>query len=779
MAAQTFTVRNNGQQSFELTGIQFNTPTGISHVANLANLFTGASQTFTGNVYAGSTTLAPGATRSFSVDHFYVSGAASSAPRTGSIIVTASGGRSATIVTNVRVNQSATPTYALSRSVSQVNEGGSFTITLSTTGLSNGTLVPYTITGVNSADIGGAQLQGNFTVINNVSNVVFQTTQDFAETANETFVLTLNGIGTSVSVLIVNTSPAPVPAPVTPTPAPVTPTPAPVTPTPAPVAPASYTLAVSPQNSVEGATAGIKVTLNSTNVPQNLLGQTINWKVVDKFNPGGISAANPSAIPPVIADFAGTIQNGELIGSMTLSSPITEVTLFTNNNRRDTGTRTFTFSIPSGIGGTSVNSVDFIVTEAGAVVPQYSIINAAASVNEGSNYTFTIVNTNQTNANGTQILYTIEGIGTTTSADFGTPSVATMNNYQANVSIPITADGWNSGQWTELNERFRVYLNADNSVSTPEVTINNTSRPNYSLTLHQPGWGAQLSAPYSVQEGASVYFRFQDTNNVTPSNAFRFVIAGDIDLNDIVPNPSLSWSNETIGGALRIVSSTIPLDGAGAYQNLIEFLNTDVVGAVNEAFYLVAQQVNPALAVPPYVSGAGIPGEVTAIGPIYVLEPPRLTISDPNPPPIINSAGTLSGFRWITIGSRDIYSFIGSSFPVTMNVEVFTVNSPSSVNIIISTYNITSEAAIIPINQTVSVPIVNNQGTYSFVVNPVFNVTFAAVSYITVWASYGSFATPVNGFEYHYTLYDSSAGGGGGGEGDGSGGGADGTGGEG
>ena len=57
-----------------------------------------------------------------------------------------------------------TPTYTLTANASSVDEGQSFTITLQTTNLVNGTIIPYTITGVESADIGGELLTGNFIV---------------------------------------------------------------------------------------------------------------------------------------------------------------------------------------------------------------------------------------------------------------------------------------------------------------------------------------------------------------------------------------------------------------------------------------------------------------------------------------------------------------------------------------------------------------------------------------------------------------------------------------
>jgi len=96
------------------------------------------------------------------------------------------------------------PTYALTTNAVSLNEGGNFIITLNTTDVANNTLVPYTITGVASADINGASLTGNFTVSSNTASQTFTVTADYVTEGNETFVLTLNTIGTNVSVLLID-----------------------------------------------------------------------------------------------------------------------------------------------------------------------------------------------------------------------------------------------------------------------------------------------------------------------------------------------------------------------------------------------------------------------------------------------------------------------------------------------------------------------------------------------------------------------------------------------
>lgn len=102
------------------------------------------------------------------------------------------------------------PTYALSRSSATVDEGGTVTITLTTTNVANGTAVPYTITGagITAGDLGLGSLTASFTVNANTASLVLNIAADAVTEGPETFTLTLDSITptTSVSVTINDTS---------------------------------------------------------------------------------------------------------------------------------------------------------------------------------------------------------------------------------------------------------------------------------------------------------------------------------------------------------------------------------------------------------------------------------------------------------------------------------------------------------------------------------------------------------------------------------------------
>jgi hypothetical protein len=142
-----------------------------------------------------------------------------------------------------------TGSYALASSSPQVTEGQAFIITLTTVNVVNGTTVPYTITGVSSTDIGGASLTGSFVVNNNSASLSINTTIDSANEGSETFVLTLNSPGTSVSVNILDAAVVP-----------------------------TYALSANPSTAIKGQTVTVTLTTanvaNGTTVPFTITGVT-------------------------------------------------------------------------------------------------------------------------------------------------------------------------------------------------------------------------------------------------------------------------------------------------------------------------------------------------------------------------------------------------------------------------------------------------------------------------------------------------------------------------
>jgi hypothetical protein len=101
--------------------------------------------------------------------------------------------------------------YTLTSSSASVNEDSTVSITVYTTGLSNGTLVPYSIsgTGINSADfVGSPLLTGNFVINSNQATITLNPKADFKTEFPETvtLMLTNTGFNESIDIIINDTS---------------------------------------------------------------------------------------------------------------------------------------------------------------------------------------------------------------------------------------------------------------------------------------------------------------------------------------------------------------------------------------------------------------------------------------------------------------------------------------------------------------------------------------------------------------------------------------------
>lgn len=188
---------------FEATGLL--TPTVITYTITGSTGYSGTTGTFTLNTPSDTETLV------FDIPSGYT--------QLGNggdfILVSYSWGLAHT--KKSRINVAATVDYALSNfsetlqaSTSTVQAGQTFTINLLTFGLVSGTTVPYTITGVSSANISGASLTGNFTVdVNGKASLSVVTSS--AIITLKPFQLTLNGHNRSIDVGI---SPVPVVSPI-------------------------------------------------------------------------------------------------------------------------------------------------------------------------------------------------------------------------------------------------------------------------------------------------------------------------------------------------------------------------------------------------------------------------------------------------------------------------------------------------------------------------------------------------------------------------------------
>ena len=248
-------------------------------------------------------------------------------------------------------------TYALATSSAAVNEGSAFTITLTTTNIDDATVIPYTITGVTSADIGGVNLSGNFTVSNNTATATFNVTADATTEGGETFLLSLDALSVTQSVTINDTSLTPVVDP-------------------------TYAIAPAANNVDEGSALVFNVT--TANVAD---ATTLYWTVTSA------------------ADFSTST------GSFAISSNAGTFSVTPTADTTTEGAETFTASVrtvsASGsiVATSSAVTINDTSTGGGA---SYALAASQSTVTEGESTTITLTTTNVSDA--TNVPYTISGV---------------------------------------------------------------------------------------------------------------------------------------------------------------------------------------------------------------------------------------------------------------------------------------------------------------------------------------------------------------------------------
>jgi hypothetical protein len=108
------------------------------------------------------------------------------------------------------IDTSLSPSYNLSSSVTSVNtDNSSFIVSLITTGVTNGSKIPYIITGVDTTDISYVNLSGSFLINNSSSFLLFCASKNKITNGNKIFTLSLVDYSISTNVTFIDTNPLP------------------------------------------------------------------------------------------------------------------------------------------------------------------------------------------------------------------------------------------------------------------------------------------------------------------------------------------------------------------------------------------------------------------------------------------------------------------------------------------------------------------------------------------------------------------------------------------
>lgn len=340
------------------------------------------------------------------------------------------------------------PTYSLTSTKSSANEGSTFIISLVTTNVTAGTNIPYTITGVSSADINSASLTGNF-VEGTTNSITYTVTADSATEGTETFALALDNGEASVSVTINDTSTTPV---------------------------STYSLTRSVANVNEG--DSFTITLATTNVAS---GTAVPFTIT------GVSSAD--------------IGDQPLTGQFTVGTQDT-VTFNVSADSATEGSETFRLALN---GRSEAITVVFNDTSVGSA-PSYTLSTSASTVNEGQNFTITLATVNVDA--GTSVDYTITGVDT---GDIGNASLTgsfvtgTTDSVQFSVTADQTTEGSETFRMALDNGEDTIDVAINDTSTTPAATYTLTTSASsadegdsVTITLNTQNVSDATDVPYTV-----------------------------------------------------------------------------------------------------------------------------------------------------------------------------------------------------------------------------------------------------------------------------------------
>jgi hypothetical protein len=334
---------------------------------------------------------------------------------------------------SIIINDTSIETYDLTRNVASVDEGEDIIITLTTRGVIDNTLIPYTITGVSSNDIEGVNTSGNFIVVNNTATATFTTTEDLSPIEDgfkenvEIFTLTLDNIGETISVDINDTS--------------------------------VQTFELIPDVLSVNEGDQVTITLNTQGLSDgNVVPYTISGD--------GITSD----------DFTGL---DSLDGTFTVIDNTASVILNISNDITNEGPETFSLSLDNG--GASTDPITINDTS----VETFTLNTDKLYVNKGGTVTITL--TTQGVANDVTVSYTIVGTDITTSDFVGLNSLSgdfTVINNTAEITFNTSQDFIDS----EIKS-FKLVLN-NKPAETDDITIGNLQ-----MTAHQIGSFSDTDIP--------------------------------------------------------------------------------------------------------------------------------------------------------------------------------------------------------------------------------------------------------------------------------------------
>ena len=291
------------------------------------------------------------------------------------LTVTAGGASASTVVNDT----SKSPTYSLSSASSSVNEGGTAVFTLTSKNVSGYTQIPYTLSGISTADLSFGSLTGStYAYSSGVQTINVYLRSDRATEGPETLTITVGD--TSASVIINDTSDG------------------------GPV----YELAASGSSVNEGSTAVFTLTTKKVDA-----GTAVAYTI------SGVKAAD--------------VIGGKLFGTAVVNASGTAtISVALANDTLSEGVETMMVTAQGA-------SASLIVNDTSKGIPTYKLSTANSTVNEGGTASFNLSTTNV--LPGSSVSWTLEGLSADDVAGGRTSGSAVISVAgSATIDIPVVAD---------------------------------------------------------------------------------------------------------------------------------------------------------------------------------------------------------------------------------------------------------------------------------------------------------------------------------------------------
>ena len=421
------------------------------------------------------------------------------------------------------------PTYIISPNVTSLNEGQTVTYTITTTNVTNGTILNWANIGnTNANDFSDGINLGTITINNNTATIIRTLKNDLVTEGTETVILELRTsagqlLATSSTVTVTDTSTTP-----------------------------SLTYSISPNVTSINEGQTVTYTITTTNVTN---GAVLYW------TNGGTTNAN---------DFSDSINSDQVI---VYNNTATIVRTLKNDITTE-GNETIILQLRTGgIGGSvvatastvTVNDTSISVSEPTPWSITSNLGAAPLTVNEGTTITFTITAASNIPLNATCYLST-GSPNTTDSNDLSapkSPNEVVLTNGVGTGTITVTAD-----QLTEGGEYFTVFVEYPSGtrvLTFGQINITDTS---VTPTSPIPPTYSVSSSQQTINEGQAVTFSIA-TTNITDGTVLYWTNGGTTNAND--------FSDDTNSGQVIVNNNT---------ATVVRTLKNDLTTEGNETIIL-------------------------------------------------------------------------------------------------------------------------------------------------------------------------------------------------